>query len=73
MLIMKCFCFLYYHVCKTLHINGRRNKNKSFLFFELLGLIKDKVKILVQIEENDNPVITDRGKVKVAFYKLLLV
>ena len=55
------------------YINSRRNKNKSFLFIELLGLIKDKVKSLVQIEENDSPVIIDRGKIKVAFYKLLLV
>ena len=49
------------------YINGRRNKNKSFLFIELLGLMKDKVKILVQIEENDNPVITDRARSKWPF------
>ena len=55
------------------YINVNRNKNKSFLFIELLGLIKEKVKILVQIEEGGCPVITDRGKMKVAFYKLLLV
>ena len=55
------------------YINGKRNKNKSLLFVELLGLIKEKVKILVQIEEDGCPVITDRGKIKVAFYKLLLV
>ena len=55
------------------YINGKRNKNKSLLYVELLGLIKEKVKVLVQIEEDGCPVITDRGKIKVAFYKLLLV
>ena len=55
------------------YINSKINKNKSLLFIELLGLIKEKVKILVQIEKDGYLVIIDRGKMKVAFYKLPLV
>ena len=54
------------------YINFTRSKNKSFQFIELLGLIKDKVKTLFQIEEDCYNATTERNKLKKTFYKLLL-
>ena len=54
------------------YINNKRSKNKSFVFTEMIHIMKEKLEISVKIEEDKGGVQTEKDKRKVAFYQMLL-